>query len=355
LEMFIWADRLIDGKKHSYGEWEASLNNTAPALDMIPKDIVLCDWHYEPRESYPSVPLFLEKGFKVLPCSFRKLDAVEAFIKYSYKIEDPNMVGHMFTTWGKRDTVTKYPPLVEGIKVINKAEFYDVSFQVTPYDKATASIKVNMDAEKEGLEIYYTTDGAVPTINSKRYEQALDLEESAEIKALAFDGEKPAGKVKQKTLVFHKALGKRPQLINPPSEKFKAINKYPLTDGILGSSSFSDGQWLAYETDTLEAIIDFEQANAFSKVSVNSVNSHGSWVYQADKMEAFASSDGENYVKLGEKNGVLSKDKIANLSLEFDKVNYRYLKVLVYPTLIPEGYPGAGNGAWLFVDEIVVE
>jgi hypothetical protein len=52
----MWGDRLIDGKKYDFGEWEASTNGTAAAIDLIPKDIIVCPWHYELRDNYPSIP-----------------------------------------------------------------------------------------------------------------------------------------------------------------------------------------------------------------------------------------------------------------------------------------------------------
>src|SRR6185369_14813838 len=61
VEMLMWGDRLIDGNKLDLGEWEASKNGTAAAVDMIPKDIIICPWHYEARENYPSIPMFIEK------------------------------------------------------------------------------------------------------------------------------------------------------------------------------------------------------------------------------------------------------------------------------------------------------
>lgn len=65
IEMLMWGDRLIDASKYNFGKWEASANDTARAIDMIPKDIIICDWHYEPRKAYESVPMFLAKGFRV--------------------------------------------------------------------------------------------------------------------------------------------------------------------------------------------------------------------------------------------------------------------------------------------------
>jgi hypothetical protein len=122
VEMLMWADRLFDAKKYNWGEWEAAKNGTAPAVDLIPKDIILCPWHYELKEAYPSIPLFLGKGFRVLPASWRKLDASRALIQYSLKQDSPRMLGHLFTTWsGKRDALVEYPPLVEGLKILKAA------------------------------------------------------------------------------------------------------------------------------------------------------------------------------------------------------------------------------------------
>lgn len=100
VEMLMWGDRLIDASKIKYGKWEASANGTAPAIDSIPKDIIICDWHYEPREAYESIPMFLKKGFRVWPASWRKPEGAKALIDYSLKQNNPKMVGHLNTTWG---------------------------------------------------------------------------------------------------------------------------------------------------------------------------------------------------------------------------------------------------------------
>jgi hypothetical protein len=120
VEMLMWADRLFDAKKHKWGEWEADKTGTAPALDLIPKDIILCPWHYEKMAAYPSIPLLVEKGFRVLPAGWRKLDASKALIEYERKQHSPKVLGHLFTTWGsaRKDALAEYPPLVEGLKLL---------------------------------------------------------------------------------------------------------------------------------------------------------------------------------------------------------------------------------------------
>jgi hypothetical protein len=100
IEMLMWGDRLIDTSKYNFGKWEASDNGTARAIDLISKDIIICDWHYELRPAYESVPMFLEKGFRVWPASWRKPDAAKAFVDYSRRFDSPRMLGHLNTTWG---------------------------------------------------------------------------------------------------------------------------------------------------------------------------------------------------------------------------------------------------------------
>jgi hypothetical protein len=120
VEMLMWGDRLIDSKKINFGEWEASMNGTAAAVDMIPKDIIICPWHYEPRDEYPSIPMFLSKGFRVLPASWKDVEASAALIEYSRKQASPKMLGHLFTTWGgDKEQLAAYPPMVEGLKRLN--------------------------------------------------------------------------------------------------------------------------------------------------------------------------------------------------------------------------------------------
>ncbi len=68
-QLWIWGDRLIDGKTTGMGMWEASMNNTHRAIDLIYKDVMICDWHYE-RPDQTAV-YFATKGFSVVTCPWR--------------------------------------------------------------------------------------------------------------------------------------------------------------------------------------------------------------------------------------------------------------------------------------------
>jgi len=81
--LMIWGDRLIDGKTTGIGEWEASMNNTHRAIDLISKDVFICDWHYE-RPELTSV-MFAMKGFDVATCPWRKPEIAEAQLQDALK------------------------------------------------------------------------------------------------------------------------------------------------------------------------------------------------------------------------------------------------------------------------------
>ena len=68
-QLWIWGDRLLDGKTTGMGMWEASMNNTYRAIDLISKDVMICDWHYERPDQ--SAVYFATKGLSVVTCPWR--------------------------------------------------------------------------------------------------------------------------------------------------------------------------------------------------------------------------------------------------------------------------------------------
>jgi len=68
--MWMWGDRFLDARATGLGKWEASENATQPAIDLVPKDIVICDWHYD--KAPETAIFFARKGFDVIECPWRK-------------------------------------------------------------------------------------------------------------------------------------------------------------------------------------------------------------------------------------------------------------------------------------------
>jgi hypothetical protein len=103
-ELWIWGDRLLDGKTTGLGMWEASMNNTHRAVDLIPRDVVICDWHYEKPEK--TAVYFAMKGFRVITATWRDPavateQAVDMmrFRTQSASALQQNFLGIMQTVW----------------------------------------------------------------------------------------------------------------------------------------------------------------------------------------------------------------------------------------------------------------
>ena len=111
-KLWIWGDRLLDGKTTGLGEWEASKNNTYRAIDMIPKDVVICDWHYERADQ--TAVYFAMKGLNVISCPFNNPDAGVSQVEDMYKFRQrstPEMKdrfqGIIQTIWSSADSFLK--------------------------------------------------------------------------------------------------------------------------------------------------------------------------------------------------------------------------------------------------------
>lgn len=107
--LWIWGDRLIDGKTTGIGMWEASCNNTFRAIDLIPKDVMICDWHYARAEQ--TAVFFAMKGFRVVTCSWKEplvakmqFEDILKFKKQSSYDMNQRFLGMVQTVWSDTGT-----------------------------------------------------------------------------------------------------------------------------------------------------------------------------------------------------------------------------------------------------------
>lgn len=115
LEMLMWADRIIGPKFQGYSRFDNASNDLSAAIDLIPKDIVMCDWHYEGKHNYPSVPFLVGKGFRVWPSGFLPLKATRAFSDFSFAQNTNAVIGYLCTTWNETSISNSpnWPPIKE--------------------------------------------------------------------------------------------------------------------------------------------------------------------------------------------------------------------------------------------------
>ncbi|MBE6541971.1 MAG: glycoside hydrolase [Ruminococcaceae bacterium] len=99
VELMMWGDRFLDAEKIGFGKYESSYNGTSEAINMIPKDILICDWHYENQTEFPSVDIFADAGLKMLVCPMRVKEHAVNFIEYAAEHDRGHIEGLLMTTW----------------------------------------------------------------------------------------------------------------------------------------------------------------------------------------------------------------------------------------------------------------
>jgi hexosaminidase len=228
--------------------------------------------------------------------------------------------------------------------------FYDVT-------ASFAGSKVTLKANDPMLEIRYTTDGKPPTMNSPKYVNPIPITKTTTLKAGVFGKSKPLGKAMTVQYTIHKAIGKSYTMGVKP-DQYTGGDEFALTNGITGGIK-TWNNWVALPNHDIDPVIDLGQATAFGKVSFNFANAKSSWIWPPKGVEVYLSDDGTNFKLISSKTidaDSLEGASVENVALDTPNAKGRYLKLVVKNYgIIPKNYPGATNGAWLFVDEVVVE
>ena len=158
---------------------------------------------------------------------------------------------------------------------------------------------------------------------------------------------------------FNKATGNKIALTNPASDKYPGDGAFTLVNGVINEKGFARSrEFLGFNGTDCEAVIDLGLMYPVSFIVINTLNRTSSWIWRPSNVEAFGSGDGKNWYSL-KLTDVFEEKKDGTgkgtMTLAFRSTYAQYIKVIIKNQgIIPEGNPGAGNKAWLFVDEIEV-
>ncbi|MDN5202475.1 DUF4838 domain-containing protein [Fulvivirgaceae bacterium BMA10] len=160
---------------------------------------------------------------------------------------------------------------------------------------------------------------------------------------------------KQPNLAASKAV----TLLEKP-KKYANEDPQALTDGALGGASFY-ANWLGFEGNDLEAVIDLGQLMPVKEVSSAFLQVTNHIVFFPKSVSYYTSQDGQHYQKLDILTNAkpLSKASKVNdiqyFESRFEPINARYIKIKADNIdKAPIWHHGAGLPAWIFVDEVMV-
>ena len=114
-QMLMWADRVIGPKFQGWSRFDNAKNDLSAAINSIPREILMCDWHYERKSEYPSIIFLASKGFLVWPAGFMPVKAASQLSEFALARRTNNVVGYLATTWNETSITNapNWPPIRE--------------------------------------------------------------------------------------------------------------------------------------------------------------------------------------------------------------------------------------------------
>ncbi len=230
------------------------------------------------------------------------------------------------------------------------------------FESETAKIKdvveVRIATIVPDCEIYYTLDGSTPNKNSLRYDGAIALSETTNLRAVAWKEGMGYSHIAESNFVkidLHRSI----ELLSEAHPSYQAGGPEVLIDGLRGAANWRLGGWQGYQGTNFEAIVDLGNKQTIRKLGAGFVQDVRSWIWMPKDVRFYVSDDGKDFKEVAHIPNSLADDEHEIISKDFEaKLNTsgRYVKIeAINYGIIPEWHLGAGGNAYIFIDEIIIE
>ena len=173
--------------------------------------------------------------------------------------------------------------------------------------------------------------------------------------------------VSSKTFAFNNATARPITLSVPPNERYNEGGAFTLVDGITAQEKRVNTEWLGWR-EGVTITVDLGSVRDISRIAIGALNETHSWIHLPRTVDFFTSSDGIKYTVVGADNAQQivpdgtephqGSSEAPQGRKQFETrgtMTGRYVRIAVqHSGSSPESYPGAGNPAWMVLDEIEV-
>ena len=206
-------------------------------------------------------------------------------------------------------------------------------------------------------EIRYTLDGTNPKSTSAVYTNPLLLTKKTVVKTQSFVQNQAKGHPISIDFLPHKGVQAKILSKTTPSKTYKGAGERGLINGISGSKTqFNDGEWQGVTPgEPFSMKLSWTEKQSIKGIQFHAFNDPESWIYLPSEATIYTSQDGNTFSKACETKITENKDT-KTLAVDIPcKITSQFIEIKI-PAMgtIPVNKPGAGNQAWLFLDEIRV-
>jgi hexosaminidase len=214
------------------------------------------------------------------------------------------------------------------------------------------------EAGIKDMQLFYSIDKNLSS--KKAFKDSATIPNPGKINVLAMRNGKQASQAIPYTINSHLGLGKTVTFNEPYSDRYAKAGPLGLTDGITGSWSFNDGNWMAWSGTDLDAVVDLGSTTAVKYLQLNCMQQTQSWILFPKQVEYYISADGQQWKLLKAIAHNVPADDFTPQVHAFAwktgapvKTRYIRVKAINYGTL-PSWHNGSGGKAWIFADELII-
>ena len=219
------------------------------------------------------------------------------------------------------------------------------------------SLMVTMNHPYKDVEIYYTLDGSDPKEGGTLYEKPICLKENTMVRAAAKNGSSWSRVMDAQYYLID--ANRSVKLENMYNEQYAAGGLKALIDHLRGTDNFRTGVWQGFYGVDLIATVDLGQSKKINRLAGSFLQEQSSWIWMPREVEYFVSDDGKNFRSVGKVKNTIDDDEDDAVTMEMavrPRTNARYVKMVAKSIgTCPDWHVGAGQKAWIFCDELVIE
>lgn len=231
----------------------------------------------------------------------------------------------------------------------------DISMQ---YDENSGKLKAVLKSDLPGAEILYSITDRSGTSSGRIYRAPFEISDITTIKAWLSNKSGLPLKISERKVWYNDAFGIKPLMNSLYDHRYQANGNNSLTDGLRGDANSLISDWLGFLGEDADLIIDLGSVKDIQNVSIGLLHNPGNWIFIPAAVEIKLSEDGINYTDAGgNKPDIITPSEPGGILYSLINIQQKARYIHVKAKNIrncPEGHPGEGNKAWLFVDEVLV-
>ena len=228
--------------------------------------------------------------------------------------------------------------------------------------------KIELTHPRQDVSIRYTLDGTEPdSLTSPVFNNNLIIKSNSTIKAKAYKKGWISSGVSTFGFLRTSIKPDRIKLMFESEQYHKAMGANSLIDGQLGDFDTNNPNWLGYQDNNLEVLLEFNAIKKIQNVALNTLISPNGFdnrfpygfSFPPTSIQVYGGTDKDNLKLIGTMNPLMpsktSVQEIKSIYITFKPQSVSYIKIIAKPLKkLPEWHPSKDKFGILLVDEILI-